>query len=133
MTTTAQLTRSAGFITTLRNGRHTWNADIGKAAGSGDCAPDPHELLDSALAACTALTLELYLRQKGWPVTGLHVSVEHVESRGTDGVVAYELKRRITVEGGLTPEQLAQVQHIAERCPIHRVLTGAITIHTETT
>lgn len=132
MTIDAHIARSAGFITTLGNGRHTWNADVGKALGSGDCAPDPHDLLDSALAACTALTLDLYLRPKGWPVTALHVSVEHVESRTADGGVAYEIKRRIRIDGELSPEQLAQVHHIAERCPIHRVLTGTVSIHTET-
>lgn len=73
MTIEAKLHRPSGALTTLSNGRHVWNADIDKVSGSDDHAPDPHDLLDSALAACTTPTLELYIRRRQMAVTDLRV------------------------------------------------------------
>lgn len=52
---------------------------VDNTLGSGDQAPNPHDLLDSPLAACTALTLDLYIRRRQMPVNGLRVTVDHVE------------------------------------------------------
>lgn len=131
MSIEARLHQSQGALTTLSIGRHVWNADVDKTLGSDDVAPDPHELLDSALAACTTLTLELYLRRQGWPVTSLQVKIEHVESRGSDGRVDYQMQRQITVTADLTEEQRARLLAIAGKCPIHRVLEGAVSINTQ--
>jgi len=43
-------------------GPHSLLSDAPKVAGGNDLGPDPHELLDAALAGCTALTLMLYAR-----------------------------------------------------------------------
>lgn len=99
MTIEARLNRADGALTTLSNGRHVWNADVGKMLGSGDRAPDPHDLLDSALAACTTLTLELYIRRKQLTETALHVTVDHVESKTAEGAVHYPLQRSIHIDG----------------------------------
>lgn len=131
MTIEARLQRSSGALTTLSNGRHVWNSDVGKALGSGDLAPDPHDLLDSALAACTALTLELYLRRQGWPATEVRVGIQHVESRAEGGKTRYELKRSIVVTGDLTEDQRSRLLEIANRCPVHRILEGEISISSE--
>lgn len=130
MTIEARLNRSEGALTTLSNGRHVWHADVSQALGSGDAAPDPHELLDSALAACTALTLELYLRRRDWPVSALQVRVDHVESRDAEGRVHYRLQREITVTGALSDEQRARLLEVANKCPVHRILEGEVTIET---
>ena len=37
-------------------GPHVVITDAGRDVGGDDLGPDPHELLDAALAACTALT-----------------------------------------------------------------------------
>lgn len=128
MTIEARLNRADGALTTLTNGRHAWLADVPRELGSDDLAPDPHDLLDSALAACTALTLELYVRRKNWPVTAIRVAIEHDEARGDDGRVRYALRRRVTVDGALDDGQRARLLEIAEKCPIHRVLTGDVRI-----
>ena len=54
MTIEAKLFRAHGALTTLSNGRHAWHSDIDNVPDATDLAPDPHDLLDSALAACTA-------------------------------------------------------------------------------
>lgn len=131
MTIEARLNRADGALTTLSNGRHVWNADVGKMLGSGDRAPDPHDLLDSALAACTTLTLELYIRRKQLPVTALRVTVDHVEDKTAEGTLRYQLQRNLHIEGeGLSADERQRLLDIAGKCPIHRVLEGEISIHT---
>ena len=74
-----RLHASAGLlaaVATLSDGKHVWNADLLAASGGAEAAPDPHALLDSALAACTLLTLEVYLKRKPLAVRSLRVSVE---------------------------------------------------------
>ena len=127
----AHLHRAAGSLTTLSNGRQAWSADIDKTLGGGDLAPDPHELLDSALAACTLLTLELYIRRKQLAVTHLAVQIEHAESKGEDGKPLYQLQRRLTVDGELSDADRQRLLEIAGKCPIHRLLEGEVRIATE--
>jgi putative redox protein len=131
MTTEARLHRDHGSLTTLTNGRHAWSADVGKTLGGLDAAPDPHDLLDSALAACTALTLELYIRRKNLAVTDLKVSIAHAESKATDGRVRYDLKRVIEVQGDIGPEDRQRLLEIAGKCPIHRILEGEVHVQSE--
>ena len=128
MTIEATLQRAHGALTTLSNGRHVWNSDIDKTLGSQDRAPDPHDLLDSALAACTTLTLELYIRRRELAVTALRVTVDHVEDKAPDGRVRYQLQRRIAIEGTLTEAERQRLLEIADKCPIHRLLSGEIHI-----
>jgi len=131
MTIEARLHRANGALTTLSNGRHVWNADVDKTLGSDDRAPDPHDLLDSALASCTTLTLELYIRRRQMAVTDLRVTVEHVESKTADGRVHYQLQRRIQIEGDIGEADRQRLLEIANKCPIHRVLSGEIAIASE--
>jgi putative redox protein len=131
MTVESRLHRPHGALTTLTNGRHAWSADVDKTLGSADAAPSPHDLLDSALAACTALTLELYIRRRQLAVTGLRVNIERQESKGEDGRMRYAMTRRVSIEGALSDTERAHLLDIAAKCPIHRVLEGEITIRTE--
>jgi putative redox protein len=104
---------------------HVFAADTGVDNGGDAGAPDPHEILDAALAACTGLTLGWYARRRGIPLTDARVEVSHVEA---DGV--YRLKVRIQLEGDLTPAQRADLLRVAEKCPVHQSLTSQIEIET---
>lgn len=126
----ARLHRANGALTTLSNGRHVWNADLGQALGSTDRAPDPHDLLDSALAACTALTLELYIRRRQLAVSDLRVEISHVEGKTAEGVTSYELQRRVFIEGALADADRQRLLEIAAKCPIHKLLEGEVRIQT---
>jgi putative redox protein len=128
MTIEATLHRAHGALTTLSNGRHVWNADVDKALGSDDRAPDPHDLLDSSLAACTTLTLELYIRRRQMPVTGLRVTVDHVEAKDEQGKPCYQMQRRIYIHGDLADADRQKLLEIANKCPIHKLLSGDIQI-----
>jgi putative redox protein len=88
---------------------------------TNDTAPDPHDLLDSALAAFTVLTLELYLKRKpDWQVDRIQFRVERIsDTRAEDGQVDYRFKRIVKVGGALSPEQEGRLIEIANKCPIH--------------
>ncbi len=102
-----------------------------ESLGSHDKAADPHELLDSALAACTALTLEIYIRRRKMAVTSLRVTMDHVESKDDAGQVVYVLKHRIFIEGEISEAERARLLEIADKCSVHRILVGEISIESD--
>ncbi|HET8731400.1 MAG TPA: OsmC family protein [Moraxellaceae bacterium] len=110
---------------TIESDPHTLLTDVDENDGGDNLGPDPHALLDSALGACTALTLKLFAARKGWPLENADVVITHEESPGH-----YRLRREVTLRGDLTGEQRDRLLEIANKCPIHRVLTGEITIDT---
>ena len=110
---------------TIEAGSHAMLVDVKKEAGGDDLALDPHDLLDAALGACKALTLKLYAAHKGWPLENADVVVTHEESPGL-----YHLHCAVTLHGDLSAEQRSRLMEIADKCPIHRVLSSEILIET---
>jgi putative redox protein len=107
----------------LRIGAHVLLGDTAQAAGGDDLGPSPHEFLDAALASCTALTLMLYARRKGWPLQGVEAEVSHAEA---DGV--HRMRRDIRLVGGLAPHERKRLLEIADKCPVSRTLAGRFEI-----
>ncbi|MGH8505971.1 MAG: OsmC family protein [Stenotrophobium sp.] len=79
--------------------------------------PSPHDLLDSALGACTAMTVMLVAQRKQWPLQDVRVDITHSEDDKT-----YRIDRKIELVGALTEEQRQYLLGIANKCPIHRAL-----------
>ena len=50
-------------------------ADEPEDMGGEDMGPSPQELLAASLASCTAITMEMYAKRKGWNVDGMEVDV----------------------------------------------------------
>jgi putative redox protein len=71
----------------------------------------------------------LYARRKGWPVDRVEARVRHErvdagQGAGKSDVISVEL----LLGGNLTSEQEARLRQVADRCPVHRALTGQVTI-----
>ena len=127
------------------NGRHVITADEKVADGGDDLGPTPHELLLSSLGACVAITMRMYANYKQWPLDDIavHVSIENVvpsppaftpeeiAAAGSDKLPL--IHSNVTVKGNLTAEQLARLQEVAGRCPVHRVLRARPAIVTTLT
>jgi putative redox protein len=104
---------------------HIFPADISVAEGGGDTGPDPHDLYDSALAACKALTVLWYAKKKGIPVEDIRVSVERDASLERQGT--YKLAATLTLTGALTDAQRRELLSVADKCPVHKLMTQATT------
>lgn len=110
----------------IQAGDNQWYADAAAAAGGEGSAPDPHDLLDSALAACTALTVTMVARRKQMPLDDVRVQITREESGGV-----YKMRRQIELVGDLTSEQRDYLMGIVNKCPIHKALNGRFEITTE--
>jgi putative redox protein len=116
-------------------GPHTFFADEPASAGGDDSGPDPYELMLSALGVCTSMTLLMYARRKNWPLDGVEVRVGHHRDYNRDCAECAEhpmqidhIERSITLRGALDEAQRQRLLEIAEKCPVHRTLTGTIQV-----
>ncbi len=107
-------------------GAHRVLSDASVASGGEASGPEPHDLLAAALAACTALTVTMYARRKGYQLDDVAVGIRHGHEGGT-----YVLHRTLRYIGALADDEKARLTEIANKCPVHKTLSGQIAIHTE--
>ena len=102
---------------------HQLTADEPIDDGGDDDGPSPQELLAASLASCTAITMEMYAKRKGWDVSGLAVDVEYSPAeRGCP--TRFELVMKLPAH--LSEDQVEKLQVIAAKCPVHRTLEGEV-------
>src|SRR4051794_14849102 len=102
---------------------HNLMTDEREDSGGDDAAPSPQELLAASLASCTAVTMEMYARRKGWDIEGLGVECDYTPAqRGCP--THFELILRLPSH--LSQEQVDKLRVIAAKCPIHRTLEGEV-------
>jgi len=112
--------------------------DEPREVGGGDEGPTPYELLLGALGACTAMTLVIYARRKGWEIAGVVVELEHdrihardCESCESSDTTLDRIRARIVVDGPLHEEQRSRLEEIARRCPVRKSLSKDIIVEDE--
>ncbi len=120
------LTQPMRHIVHVRN--HLLAADGSVEEGGNDSGPSPHDLYDTALGSCKALTLVWYARRKNIALTDVRVSVGRDASDERRG--AYRLTATVYLEGDLTEVQRAELLAVADKCPVHKLMT---TVNTEIT
>jgi putative redox protein len=120
-------TSQGKFGQRIQIGGHVLTSDESTANGGSDAGPEPHEFLLAGLGACTSMTIKLYADRKEWPLRGVDVTIDgqHDDTR------AFIVHRTIVLEGELTDEQRQRLLDVANKCPVHRTLTGTIRIETE--
>ena len=116
----AEETREGKFQVAIRAGRARFLADEPESVGGLGSGPSPYDLLSSALAACTTMTLRLYADGKGWPVRRIRTAVGHRREPGQQPTDIFS--RRIAIEGPVDADQRARLLAMADRCPLHRTL-----------
>ncbi len=121
MKATAQ--RAGTFRQTLRIRDHQLAVDEPLDQGGDDAGPSPQELLAASLASCTAITMEMYARRKGWDVGDVEVSCNYTPAeRGCP--TRFNLVMRFPES--LSDEQVERLRVIAAKCPVHRTLEGEV-------
>lgn len=120
-------TTTEHYQTQLSNGRTEILADEPADLGGQDLGFAPEELLCSALAACTNITLRMYADRKEWPLEAIHTEVEIVRD---DNSKTNTFVRKIRLEGALDAAQRERLLQIASLCPVHKILSGQLAIET---
>lgn len=94
----------------------------GKGAGFS-----PEQLLAASLASCTLISLRMYADRKEWPLEKIDVDVilERDQEKNITNFI-----RKIHFTGNLDNEQKMRLLVIADKCPIHKILTNQISITT---
>jgi putative redox protein len=100
-------------------GGHRLVIDEPEEAGGANQGPSPTRTLAAALAACTAITMEMYASRKGWDVGEVEVEVEMEYG---EAAVPRSFVVNLHLPRGLSDEQVERLKAIAGRCPVHRVL-----------
>lgn len=126
---------AAGFLQDVQSGPdHHILADEPVAYGGSNRGLTPYGLLSAGLGACTSMTIRMYARRKGWPLS--HVSVDvshdkvHAQDAGTGGQKADLFRRTIHLSGSLDAEQRRRLLEIADKCPVHQSLERSARVET---
>lgn len=121
-------TGAGGYQVEVATAAGRFLADEPEDVGGLGSGPTPYELMSAALGACTAMTLRMYARWKDMPLEPVAVQVAHAKANGRD-----RFERRLLLPEGLTEAQRRSFTQIAEKCPVHRTLTGGAEVTTRLT
>lgn len=119
---------SAFYKTEIKSSTNTIISDEPKSDGGMDLGFSPYELLASSLAACTCITLRMYANRKGWELQDIKVEVNIVEEAEEKKTT---IVRSIELFGCLDTEQKKRLLNIANKCPVHKILTNTIEVKTD--
>ena len=110
--------------------QHAFAVDEPLANGGEDLGVTAHELYDSALGACKAMTVLWYAQRKQIPLDDIKVTVERDDSEERQGL--YRLHVTLRLGGALSDAQRAELLAVANKCPVHKLMTLSKTeVHTE--
>ena len=102
---------------------HSVTADEPEERGGHDDGPSPQELLAVSLASCTAITIEMYAKRKGWDIGDVRVDVDY-EPAQRGSPTKFKMVTHLPKE--LPDEQRERLSQIAAKCPVHRTLEGEV-------
>jgi putative redox protein len=104
---------------------HSFVVDEPASNGGEDAGPTPHDVYDSALGACKALTVLWYANRKQIALQDIEVSVTRDDSEERQGI--YRLSVKLKLTGDLSEQQRQELLNVASKCPVHRLMTQATT------
>jgi putative redox protein len=102
---------------------HEVTSDEPVESGGEDAGPSPQELLAASLASCSAVTLAMYARRKGWDVGDVVVDVDY-EPAQRGSPTRFQIDVRLPKE--LPEDQRERLMQIVAKCPVHRTLEGEV-------
>ena len=117
------------YYTEVVAGENTIITDEPKNLGGQNKGFNPYEILATSLASCTAATLRMYIDKKGWDIGNIDVSVTLERYPKTGNTI---FSRELAFECvSLDAEARVKLFEIAEKCPVHHLLTENIEINTK--
>jgi putative redox protein len=125
----ASLDFEDGFTTAMKVGNHYLTADEPTSYGGNDFGPSPYELVSAGLSACTAMTLQMYTKRKGWRIENVEVHTSYSKTHALDcedcessNTKIDTFHREIKITGDFDDKQLERLLQIADKCPVHKTL-----------
>ncbi|HRH65999.1 MAG TPA: OsmC family protein [Bacteroidia bacterium] len=115
------------YSTTVDTGRVRFVGDEPAEKGGKDAGPTAHQLFLASLGTCTAITLRMYAGRKEWDLQKVTISL-NMEKVVTEGVEKTIIYKKIALEGNLDEGQRSRLLFIADKCPVHKTMSGPIEI-----
>ena len=132
---TARLAAGGGFRTDVTVRDFAFVSDEPRDVGGMDSGATPYEYLLGALGACTAMTLRMYAKRKGWALEEVVVRLRDAPTHAIDcancetqPVGIRRIERQIELRGPMSEEQRGRLLEIAERCPVKQTLERGLII-----
>lgn len=129
--------RNQKFMLDVFSDTHHWIVDEPARVGGNNAGPDPYEHLLAAVGTCTAMTIRMYAGRKQWPLENAEVILKHdrehltdCEGCGDKPIQLDIIDREIILHGELDDSQRQRLMQIADKCPVHKTLTGQLEIRT---
>ncbi len=120
-------TRENNYATEITsNSGHTILSDEPKDIGGQNKGMSPDELIIAALASCTSATLKMYAQRKEWALHEVHTSIELTKGEKPGDLPT--IQRTIQLKGDLDEQQKERMLVIANKCPVHKILSGNVSI-----
>ncbi|MRT17297.1 bifunctional alpha/beta hydrolase/OsmC family protein [Vitellibacter sp. q18] len=117
------------FTTHLKLGDHHFIADEPTDFGGSNFGPSPYEFVSAGLAACTAMTLQMYARRKKWELANVTCHINYSKEHAVDcqhceddAAKIDTFTREINITGNLSQVQKQKLLEIADKCPVHKTL-----------
>ncbi len=133
----ASLDKADGFTTQMKVGNHYLIADEPISYEGNDYGPSPYELVSAGLSACTAMTVQMYVKRKGWDLQNIEVHTSYGKMHATDCENCEDksskidtFNREIKLKGELNEDQIKRILQIADKCPVHKTLHNEVQVIT---
>ena len=106
---------------------HPMVIDAGVEEGGHNLGPNPTHTLEGALAACGVMTIAMYARRKKWDLQSAEIRIRRAPSE--DAHAPRTLDKELIATGDLDETQRARLLEIADKCPVHRMLTEGVRVN----
>jgi putative redox protein len=116
------------YKTKIYSGGHFIYSDEPENLGGSDEGMTPGALLLASLGSCTAITIRMYADRKEIPLDSIKIELEICSEEQMSAQTT--INRKITFEGKLSSDQHNRLMEIADKCPIHKILSNPIKIET---
>lgn len=123
---TAVVELESNYKTKIFADGHFIYADEPEELGGTNEGMTPGALLLASLGSCTAITIRMYADRKEIPLDGIKIHLTICPEDEMDKRTVIE--RKIEFLGDLDEEQRKRLMIIADKCPIHKILSNPIKV-----
>nr|WP_294873270.1 OsmC family protein [uncultured Pedobacter sp.] len=128
ITAITELDRSH-YKTKVYAGGHFIYSDEPESIGGTDEGMTPGALLLASLGSCTAITVRMYADRKQYNLDAIKIELAICDEKEMSKETT--ITRKIELTGTLTEEERTRLMQIADKCPIHKILSNPIRIETK--